>query len=168
MVETLKIDDQRRCHPSRQMFQQCGLETPVGKTVFFWGAVGEFGQIQLLPSDSELSKIRDSLSDFIAAEHTWESGGDHRTRVLRQLHTLLKVKCLARTKEGKVETTFYADAADQGHLSAESVVVVTAVGNVLEVWSKENWQRFARISNLRRFGEEARSLLRPNSEPEPS
>jgi hypothetical protein len=159
MIETLRIDDQRRFHPSRELFEKCGLETRFGKTVFFWGVVRQFGQIQVLPSDSELSKMRDSLSESVMPDDSWETGNDDRTRIDRQLHTFLKVKCEARSKDGKVQTTFYAEAVDQGHLAADSFVVVTAVRKVFEVWSKENWQRFARIPNLRQLTAEARLVL---------
>ena len=162
MVETLWMDTQRRVHPSRRLFQQCDLDTPVGETVSFWGAIGEFGQIQLLPATSELSKIRDSLPDSVTAEDMWDAGNDDYTRVRRQLQTFLKVRVHARSREGKVEMVFYAEAVDQGHLAIpRCTVVVTTTGKILEVWSAEKWRRFSRIGDLRQFTEQARTVLVP-------
>jgi hypothetical protein len=160
MVETVSIDNQRRVYVSRALFEQCELNVPAGKTIIFWAAIGEFGQVQLLPRDSELSKIRDSVDDSSATETDWDAGGDFETRVRRHLQTFLEVKCRARTKNGKVEMTFYAAAIDQGHLVAPSMIVVVTTGKIFEVWTRENWQRFSRILDLRRFTEEARKLLR--------
>lgn len=154
------MDSQRRVHPSRGLFQQCELDTPVGKTVAFWGAIGEFGQIQLLPGTSELSKMRDSLADSATVADAWDAGSDDYTGLRRQLQTFLRVRCHARSQEGKVEMTFYADAVDQGHLGTpRCAVVVTTTGKILEVWSTENWRRFSRIGDLRQFTEHARTVL---------
>jgi hypothetical protein len=154
------MDSQFRFGVSKQLFTQCNLDVPLGANVFFWGAIGEFGQVQLLPRESELSKARDSL-DPSAGENEWDAGADPAVRLQRLLQTFLRIKCRTRTEDGKVEMKFYAEAVAQGHLDgARCEVVVTTTEKILEVWRKDNWRKFGRIPDLRRVNEEARDFLR--------
>jgi DNA-binding transcriptional regulator/RsmH inhibitor MraZ len=156
------LDNQHRFSVPRRLFEQCDLNVPAGETVVFWGAIGEFGQVQLLPRESELSRIRDSLGDFSGTEAAWDAGADPDTRLRRRLQSFLNISCHARTKRGRVSLTFSADAIKQGHFKARSVVIVTTTDKIFEVWSKENWQPFTRVDDLRQLTDEARELVNPD------
>jgi len=142
------------------MLQSCDLNVPVGETVSFWAAVGGSGQLQLLPLDSELSKLRDSFRDTSKAGPDWKAAGDAETQIHRQLQSFLRVSCHAKSQSGKVSITFHVEATKQGYLTAPSTVIVLTTGKVFEVWSKENWQRFSRIVDLRQLAEDADELFR--------
>ncbi len=141
------------------MLQACDLKIPVGENASFWVALGSSGQLQLLPADNKLSKLRDEFDAPSQQLTNWDAAGDEETQIYRRLQSFLRATCHARTPAGMVSITFHADATKEGHLAVPSDVVVVTMGRIFEVWSSENWRCSSRISDLRQFTEEADELL---------
>jgi DNA-binding transcriptional regulator/RsmH inhibitor MraZ len=157
--ETVRIDKQRRFYVTRRLLQACDLKVPAGKTVSFWVAVGDSGQLQLLSPDSKLSKLRDEFDENSRQFADESAGGDDETQAYRRIQSFLRATCHARTPGGKVSITFNGDATKDGYLNVPSNVVVVTTGKIFEVWSTENWRQSSRITDLRQFAEEADEFL---------
>jgi len=157
--ETTRLDKQRRLYVPKRMLETCDLKVPVDENALFWVAIGDSGQLQFLPPDSKLSKLRDELEGDSQEPEGWDAAGDEETQVVRQLQSFLRATCHATTPAGVVSITFTAKAAKEGHLTVPSNVVVVTTGKIFEIWNAEDWRRSSRISDLRQFTEDAEKIL---------
>src|SRR6266566_4420384 len=81
------IDDQRRIDVDRERVSAAlNLKIDAGETVRVWALSGSGNQLQLLPPESELSKLRSSLEGGSSKKDiSWEASGDSDVATYRQL-----------------------------------------------------------------------------------
>src|SRR5437773_1017364 len=104
MNYVLRIDEQRRVELSGDVLRQIGVEIAKGDTRRVWGLIGASGQIQLLPPNSKLSKLRDMFDESVLRAE-WDASGDAQTTTYRQLQAFLGITLRARTRGTNIRVT---------------------------------------------------------------
>jgi len=158
--DTVPVDQDRRIELKLSIVEgTLGAKLTPRQTIWFWGVVGNDGQIQLLPPDSELARLRDKFENVAAEEVRWQDATDGRFETLRQLAAFLRVRCHRRERSKNVQISFPADAVHLEVMETKKRLVVVAKGAVLEFWRVDRWKKATTIINLSAFTDEVRRVL---------
>src|SRR5436305_7337127 len=91
------IDNQRRIDVDRDtIFSALNLAIRPGQTTSIWGITGPQHQLQLLPVDSKLAKLRNRLDQGVPKPVAWTASRTADVVTYRQLAAFLKVGCRLR------------------------------------------------------------------------
>jgi hypothetical protein len=137
-----------------------GLRLPAGKTIELWGLTGANRQIQLLPPESELAKLRDSYEQLVAEKDVaWDKSGDDKTAIHRRLAGFFRIKCRARRQGKNLRLTLPPDVVDLDLLRTQEALVLLVVGEVVELWRQDRSTEMAASENLSEFTRQVRDIL---------
>ena len=158
MKEIIRLDEQRRIYVSNRGLAACGFKFPKDESIRVWAFIAGSGQLQLLPTDNKLSKLRDELDPEALRSVDWDASGDDEVKLYQQLQSFLQVTCHPRKNRTKTSLTLPAEAIKIGLFAARSTVVVVTTGRIFQIWSTDRWQQSSRISDLRAFVEDVEQI----------
>jgi hypothetical protein len=135
------IDNQRRIDVDRErVFPALGLVIRPGETTNVWAVPGPQHQLQLLPKDSKLSKLRDQLTERRRKNVPWDASRKDDVLTDRQLAAFLRVSCRLRKSGKTLRLSLPSDAVDLGYFRVREPLVVFCIGSVVELWPRERWR----------------------------
>jgi hypothetical protein len=155
------IDDQRRIDVDREpVTAALSLRINTGETAYVWALPGSDDQLQLLPPESELSKLRSRLEDRSAKKDvSWDAGADVDIATYRQLVGFFRVACHARKSGKTLRLTLPSDAVDLRYFKPEEPLILFCAGELVELWPQDRWRQAIASRNLRDFTRRARRAL---------
>jgi hypothetical protein len=156
------IDDQRRIDVDREPVSAAlNLKINAGETVRVWALSGSENQLQLLPPQSELSKLRSHLEGGAAKKDiSWEAGGDLDVATYRQLVGFFNVACHARKSGNTVRLTLPSAVVDLGYFKPREPLILFCTGELVELWPQDRWRQIIANRDLRDLTRRARRALR--------
>jgi len=135
------IDNQRRIDVDREaIFSALNLAIRPGQAIHIWGVAGPQQQVQLLPVDSELAKLRDRANDRTNQTIAWDSSRSADVVTYRQMAASLKITCRLRKSGKTARLTLPFEAVDLGYFKVGEPLVLFFVGNVVELWPRDRWR----------------------------
>src|SRR6266542_2321323 len=145
------IDDQRRIDVDRERVSAAlNLKIDAGETVRVWALSGADNQLQLLPLESDLSKLRSRLEGGSSKKDiSWEAGGDSDVATYRQLVGFFSVACHARKTGNRLRLTLPSDVVDLAYFKPGEPLILFCVGELVELWPQERWRQVIANRDLR-------------------
>jgi hypothetical protein len=141
------------------------IEFQPGLTIHLWGISRSIGQIQLLPPNSDLAKLRESFERPSSRETiSWEDGDTDDVLIRQRLAAFFKVSCRARTRGRSFRLTLPSDVVAQDLFRIQEHLVVSVVGSVVQLWRRDRWVEVTAISDVRQFVDAAADLLEESQE----
>lgn len=135
------IDNQRRIDVDRDaIFPALNLAIRPGQTTHIWGVAGPQHQVQLLPVDSKLAKLRDRANERITRIIGWDSSRSADVVTYRQMAAFLRITCRLRKSGKTARLTLPFEAVDLGYFKIGEPLVVFCIGNVVELWPSDSWR----------------------------
>jgi hypothetical protein len=158
--DSVPVDQDRRIELKLSIVEATlGTKLIPRQTIRFWGIVGTEGQIQLLPPDCEVARLRDKFENVAGEEIRWQHSTDERFETYRRLAGFLRVRCHRRERGKNVQISFPPEAVHLEVIETRKRLVVVAKGEVLEFWRVDRWKKATTITNLSAFTDEVRRLL---------
>jgi hypothetical protein len=158
--DTVPVDQNRRIELKLSFVEATlGVKLSPRQTIRFWGFVGTEGQIQLLPPDSELARLRDKFENAAGEEIRWQDATDERFEIYRRMAGFLRVRCHRRQRSNNLQISFPADAVHLEVIEIRKRLVVVAKGEVLEFWRIDRWKNATSIADLSAFTDQVRRML---------
>jgi hypothetical protein len=155
------IDDQRRIDVDREPVSAAlNLKINAGETVRIWALSGSENQLQLLPPESELSKLRSRLEGGPAEKDiSWEAGGDLVVTTYRQLVGFFNVACHARKSGNTLRLTLPSEVVDLAYFKPGEPLILFCTGELVELWPRDRWRQIIANRDLRELTRRARRAL---------
>ena len=155
------IDDQRRIDVDREPVSAAlNLKIDAGETVHVWALSGSDNQLQLLPPESELSKLRSRLEDGSAKKDiAWDASGDSEVATYRQLMGFFSVACHARRSGNTLRLTLPSDVVDLAYFKPGEPLMLFCGGELVELWPQDRWRQMIISRDLRGLTRRARRAL---------
>jgi DNA-binding transcriptional regulator/RsmH inhibitor MraZ len=155
------VGKDRRVVVKRDLVQAAlGLKLRAGKTIDLWALVGANRQIQLLPPESDLARLRDSYKQLGTEKvMTWDASDHDKTATHRRLAGLFQITCRARRQSRNLRITLPPELVDLDLLRTKEALVLVVVGNVVELWRRDRWTEMAAIANLSEFTQDVREVM---------
>gem|GEM_PF-7131700 len=149
------MDGQRRIWVDSSVIESpLKLNVPVGKKIDLWAFVGNKKQLQILPPENELVKMRERYGAGKEEwQLAWDAGSDQEADIMRKLGGFLEIGC-RHESAGKFRLTLPALAIDLKLAKVESPIVIFVSGSLFELWQPEAWTEKIVIPNVREFTNE--------------
>jgi len=153
------VDEDRRITIDAGILESAfNIKLRSGQTIHLWAVLGATGQVQLLPPSSELAQQRESYSKVSSPQQLpWDASSGKKAGLFRQLSAISQVSCHVRGK--KVRLTLPSDIVDLEILRCDEPLVVSRVGEVLELWRKDHWLSASAVADLKLLTRQARDAL---------
>lgn len=135
------------------------LKLAPGKVVQLWAVTGDRKQIQILPPESELAQLRESYEQMGPSQLRWHETDNDKADVRRRLEAFFRITCRARTQSKSFRFTLPWQAFDLDLLRINESLVLSVVGNIVELWRRDRWNDLAAIEDLTAFTERLRDII---------
>ena len=154
------IDNQRRIDVDYETISAAlNLKIRPGETIYVWAIPSSQKQLQLLPVESELSKLRNRLDLGSTRNVHSNAGGQADVATYRQMNAFLRVACRLRRSGKTLRMTLPSDAVDLGYLRLEEPIVLFFVGELVEIWPRDIWQEANSVRDFEDLVRRARRAL---------
>ena len=154
------IDNQRRIDVDYETISAAlNLKVRPSERVHVWAVPSSQKQLQLLPAESELSKLRNRLDLKPSRNVDWYAGGQADMVTYRQMSAFLRVACRLRTSGKTLRMTLPSDAVDLGYLRLEEPIVLFCVGELVEIWPRDIWREANSVRDFKDLMRRARRAL---------
>jgi hypothetical protein len=154
------IDNQRRIDVDCEAIATAlNLKISPGETVYVWAVPSSQKQLQLLPAESELSKLRNRLQRESTRHVAWDAGGHADVATYRQMEGFFKVPCRLRKSGKTLRITLPSDVMDLGYFRLEDPFVLYCVGELVELWPCDRWREASSVQDLSDLVRRARRAL---------
>lgn len=148
MTLILTLDEQRRVEVPHVVLQGLVAEFSPGESQEIWGLVGSHGQLQLLPANSELARIRE-LYKKAPGRLSYDTAGSSAAMTQRSLNAFIPITCRARTRGSRFRLTLPSPLFDLELFRVEDKIVVFSQDELVEIWNHRSWNELTRTSDIK-------------------
>src|SRR6266446_340338 len=154
------IDNQRRVDVDREAISTAlNLKVRPGEKTDVWAVLSSQNQLQLIPAESELSKLRNRLDQESTEKVRWDAGGHADVATYRQLEGFFRVSCRLRKSGNTLRLTLPSDAIDLGYFKPSEPLILFCVGELVELWPRDRWREVSSVQDFRELTRHARRAL---------